>query len=427
VRSSFGPVRWILLLLFSAGVACGTPAAPTLQQIADDFDRELAPTPNDRWPLVRLAEVQLEKGDARASVKSCREALSRYGKDSLGRGRALLVLSRAQLALKEHSLSVAALDLILRDGPKELAGEAQLQKGLIESEFLLTPGRFLTVLRRLSLENPLTLDFDMLRYMVGTERGYRLDRIDVALSEFKKAWKNFPKGAPASEALLHQALLEGLVLSRTDVASHLVDTLAENYPNARVVPVARVLQATLMMAKGRYKLAAKALAEVGDDSPVIREAVYLQALCTSYYLDDPRTGLGLFESMEKHPGSSHWTRVARYHRALITFAVRQEPAEALQLLDQRDDSATLKGEELASAQRFDQYGQQLRELLVFPASLHSRPEGTRPVSQRSRRFEVGTAGADAPGQDSPGGYVPAGRGSGIPGGGDGRKHPGPQG
>ncbi|MBI4863433.1 MAG: tetratricopeptide repeat protein [Candidatus Riflebacteria bacterium] len=323
---------FVVFALGRPGQLVATPAnVESLQQIADEFDSDRAADRQVSEPLLALGERLVTEGRAREAVVTLQQAVVRHAGQPLLRGRALLALARAQRALRERSLARAALDLILRDGPAQLASEAQLEKALLESESLLSPERFLLVLRRLSVENPFTLDFDLLRYMVGTECGVRLDRVDLALAEFEKVWTSYPRGPKAPDALFHQALIEGLSLSKESLAWDRIEKLQKSYPSAAIVPAGLLLQGALAMAAGDHRKGLGPLTRIPDSASVASEALFLRGLACAYFLDDPEKGEEVFSRLEK-VASGHWGQVALYHRALLAFAARKDPEAAKRLL-----------------------------------------------------------------------------------------------
>ena len=329
----------ILLTLWTVDLGIVPARATTaqkpasLEEVERQYQEDRRHDREVREPLLTLGERQLSQGQARQAVATLRRALESRTLDRQSRGRTLLAYARAQAVLKERSLALAALELVLRDGPDELASEAQLEKALLESERLLTPSLFLEVLHRLSLESPLTLDFDLLQYLVGTQRGYRLDQVDLALRGFELTWSRYPKGPKAKDALLHQALIEGLVLSKAGLAWSRIEKLAHDYPGCEALDIGRLLQATLSIAQGDHSRGLDVLSKVKAGASVESETLFLKGLIQAYYLDSPDQGLAAFDRLENVGSPSHYALVAKYHRALILFAMRKDPAGARKVLE----------------------------------------------------------------------------------------------
>ncbi len=314
-------------------VASRAPELSPLEEVAAEYAKSRADDDEQtEHPLLALGERELAQGHPVAAAATLKDALKAYAGDTDTRGRVLMALGRAHAANQEHTLAKSCFEMVLRDGPRSLASEAQLQKALLESSYLLTPRRFRAVVARLALENPMTLDFDMLKFMVGSQRGYRLDRVDVALREFETVWTKYPKGARAPDAMLHHALIEGLVLSRNNSAWERLKLMIATYPDAPVVPIAEVARATMAIAQGNIDRALEVLAHVADDSDAAREALFLSGLLVSYYQDDPQKGIGYFGRLQQVAGNSAYKNVAIYHRALLKFAIARDTAGAKALL-----------------------------------------------------------------------------------------------
>ncbi len=308
----------LFLLPFSAAL----PASPTVKDMLSR-SQERASALRGQKPaqdfMLATGVRLIQQGKPAQAVKVLKEALQLY-RGQPSEAATLLALGQAYAAQKERTLSRSAYDELLRRFPvSDLADDAQFGKAQLDLEALPSPADLLDAIASFASFNPLSLDPDTIHHFMGVERGYRLDRIDGALTELEATWTDHPRGNRSPEALLRQAVLEGFLISQHAIALKRLDRLVTEHPSAPEVPTAELARGFLLLLQGDAAAAVAALDRVPPESRPFSHATFLLGLIRSYMLDDLVAGSPYFHVLSRSSEAA-WRDLGTYHSALTAFA-----------------------------------------------------------------------------------------------------------
>ncbi len=333
-----------LALVLTLTLAAPLTAAPSSSapSIASGIKSNLAASKRraKSTPLLGLGMMQLEQGNAKEAVVTLRKALDFYSGEA-AEPAALLQLGRAFAELRERTLAESAYNLLLKKFPVDpLADDAQYGLAIIDARHLLATDRLREVFDDFVFQDPLSLDFDGLIYLVGFSDGYRLDGIDRALQAFRKTWKQYPASSRAADAIAHEAINRAFLLGRQDEGRKLFALLRQQYNASPHVPLSLLAEAFLDAAVKNNKHALELLDQIEPQAKLAPTAAFLAAYLTAYYQHNPRKALIYLTSMGRLAKDDLWRAAATYHQAMIHFvhthdfrAAQNEAEEARSLAD----------------------------------------------------------------------------------------------
>jgi TolA-binding protein len=319
----FCPVLSLLLLFTASAALCAGPTLSDLsartRERAERLSRASGVTRPAEDATLATGRQYLERGEYARAVAALQEAATLYrGKPA--EPAVLLALGQAYGAQKERTLAIEAYDAVLKRFPaSDLADDAQFGKALLELADLPSPGDLLDAVKGFATFNPLSLDPDAIHYLLGVERGYRMDRVGQALSELEKTWSEHPTGDRAPDALLRQAVIEGFLVSERARALEHLERLAKRYGTSSEASTALVPRGFLLLLDSRVEDALACFEKVPPESAPFPQAAFLGGLARAYLLGDLAGGTPHFEALARSKDPL-WRDLGHYHCALLSFA-----------------------------------------------------------------------------------------------------------
>lgn len=317
----------LLLLAPGLGAAPARGPAPPAPPVAEPTK---AP---EGSALVELSRVRLAQGDRAGALEAGRRAfeLVRRGEDPRA-VPALLQLGEVFTALEETDLAAKAYDLAQARSP---AGAARapilLARARLEARGLIDPDGFEETVVAYLRQDPLTLDEDAVIYLLGFAKGLRLGRSEEALAALARVWAEAPRSEEAARARLTAALVEGLALGREAGALARLAELEREHPHSSLLGLGALARAVLALARGDAPAALEGLANLAPQDPKSRHGALLAAFIHAYRLDQPEKAEAYLSRLAATPGK--FSRLARYHQALLALSARADLAAAMKALD----------------------------------------------------------------------------------------------